>query len=218
LRENCAVCGACAENCPTAALAVSGREMTVSEMIAEVARDSAFYGEDGGVTLSGGELFVQHREAIELLKLCKSQGINTAVETCGYFNADILDKAIPYTDLFLWDIKDTNSERHKRFTGVSNETVLKNLREINETGARIRLRCILVNGVNTDKAHYEKIGDIAKSIRNFDGVEFIPYHAYGGTKATFIGKEDNGNTDWIPDELQTKEAKSFLRCRNITVK
>jgi pyruvate formate lyase activating enzyme len=192
--------------------------MTAEEILSVVEKDRAFYGDAGGVTLSGGEPFMQKDAALSLLKACKARGINTAVETCGCADTDLLREAVPYVDLFLWDIKDTNSERHKRFTGVSNETVLKNLREINETGARIRLRCILVNGVNTDKAHYEKIGDIAKSIRNFDGVEFIPYHAYGGTKATFIGKEDNGNTDWIPDELQTKEAKSFLRCRNITVK
>ena len=216
-RNKCTSCFECAKNCPTGALEICGKDMTVEEILSVIEKDRAFYGDAGGVTLSGGEPFMQGNAAISLLKACKASGISTAVETCGCTGPEILSAALPFIDLFLWDLKDTDSERHKRFTGVSNEAILKNLCAVNEKGARIRLRCILVNGVNTDVTHYEKIADIAKYMRNFDGVEFMPYHAYGGTKSTFIGKKDNGNSAWIPDELQVNAAKDFLTRKNVIV-
>ena len=152
-----------------------------------------------------------------LLRACREQGISTAVETCGYFDPAVLSLVVPYTDLFLWDLKDTNDARHLQYTGVSNERILSNLRLADSMGARIRLRCILVNGVNTDAEHYRKIADIASTLSNFEGVEFLSYHAFGGSKATFLGLEDNGRTDWIPTEEQLEEAKSTICARGIFV-
>ena len=210
LRKLCTSCGECASICPTAALDICGKEMTVDEIISVVQRDSAFYGDTGGITISGGEPFMQKNATVALLKACREKGISTAVETCGYADPNLLSEAIPYVDLFLWDIKDTSEERHIRYTGASNQPILKNLSLINEKNARIRLRCILVNGVNTNKEHYENIAKIARSLNNPDGVELIPYHAYSGTKATFIGLDDNGRSDWIPDSEQIKEARLTL--------
>ena len=99
--------------------------------------------------------------------------------------------------------------RHKRYTGVDNGKILKNLSLVNEMNAKIRLRCILVNGVNTDEKHYAAIAELANKINNLDGVEWIPYHAYGGTKSVFLGGEDSGRKEWIPvtEELGTARAK-----------
>ena len=143
---------------------------------------------------------------IFLLKACKKRGLSVAVETSGYADPDVIRAAVPYVDLFLWDIKDTDSARHKQYTGVGNERILENLSMINAMNARIRLRCILVRGVNTNDEHYSAVARIARSINNSDGVEFIPYHAYGGTKATFLGKEDNGRREWIPEADVIKKA------------
>lgn len=211
LRERCISCGACAEVCPTGAMELCGKAYTVEEILSVVKKDRPFYGEKGGVTLSGGEALLQKEGALSLLRACKEQGISTAVETCGYFDPGVLSAVIPYTDLFLWDLKDTNDERHLQYTGVSNERILSNLRLADSMGARIRLRCILVNGVNTDAGHYRKIAEIASTLSNFDGVEFLSYHAFGGSKATFLGLEDNGRNDWIPAEEQVNEAKEVLR-------
>ena len=216
-REECLLCGKCVENCPTGALDICGREYSDDDILAVVKKDSAFYGESGGVTLSGGEPFVWGDAAVRLLKRCKESGYSTAVETCGYADPDVIRAAAPYVDLFLWDIKDTNSERHRQYTGVGNEKILDNLFIVNEMNARIRLRCILVSGINTDEKHYSAIAELARKIRNFDGVEFIPYHAYGGTKAVFLGGEDNGRREWIPSEEELERAKTTLKKFGILV-
>ena len=210
-REKCVLCGSCVENCPTGALDICGEEYTVKEILSELEKDRVFYGSLGGVTLSGGEPFAQGEAAIELLKACKENGLSTAVETCGYADSDLILAALPYIDLFLWDIKDTDSMRHKLYTGVSNERILKNLSLVNEMNAKIRLRCILVNGVNTDERHYSAIAELASKINDLDGVEWIPYHAYGGTKSVFIGGEDSGRKEWIIAPEQTEKAKEILK-------
>ncbi len=191
--------------------------MTVSEILEKIERDRAFYGKTGGVTLSGGEPFSQGEATVTLLRTCKKYGISTAVETCGYVDPSLLKKALPYVDLFLWDVKDTDEARHKEYTGVSNKPILDCLKFANDLGARIRLRCILVNGINNDRGHYENIARIALSLQNFDGVEIIPYHAYGGTKSEFLGLENSGRTEWIPTQEQIEEAKNILRKSAVTV-
>lgn len=209
-RERCRACGACADACPTHALTLCGREMSPEEILAEVERDAAFYGTNGGVTVSGGEPFLQGRAVIDLLRLCKERGFTTAVETCGFFDEKLLADAVSVTDLFLWDVKDTDSARHKRYTGVSNEPILKNLALADSLGAKIRLRCILVAGVNTDREHYQKIASLAATLSGLDGVDLIPYHAYAGSKATLLGLADNGRRDWIPTEEQLAEAREII--------
>ena len=216
-RDKCIVCGACAEVCPTGALELCGKEYSTEEILAVVEKDRAFYGEKGGLTLSGGEPLLQMEACIELLRACKEKGISTVVETCGYFDPKGLEEVIPYVDLFLWDIKDTDGERHRSYTGVSNERIWQNLKKADSLGAKIRMRCILVNGMNTNETHYRKVAELASSLTGLEGVEFFAYHAYGGSKATFLGLEDNGRTDWIPTEEQMEAAKEALRSRGIVV-
>ena len=216
-REKCSLCLSCPELCPTKALEICGRDMTVEEIISAVEKDRAFYGEKGGITLSGGEPFMQSEGALELLRECKKRGLSTVVETCGYADEKTLISASEFVDLFLWDLKDSDGERHKKYTGVSNSKILDNLFALNRKGAKIRLRCILVKGVNTYEKHYESIAETAEKIKNLDGVEFIPYHAYAGTKATFIGKEDNGKLSWIPQDSDLEKAKAILKARGVRV-
>lgn len=210
-REKCISCGKCANICPSGALELCGKELSIGEIIAEAEKDKAFYGAEGGITLSGGEPFFQGEKTVELLRALKQQGFNTAVETSGFCDRKLIEASVEYTDMFLWDIKDTDSERHRRYTGVSNEKILENLFFADSLGARTRLRCILVNGVNAVRPHYEALADIASRLKNCDGIEFIPYHAYGGAKAEFIGREDNGNKAWIPDPQQIKAAKETVK-------
>ena len=216
-RAKCVACGECVKACPTTALELCGTSYTVGEILSAVKKDLAFYGENGGVTLSGGEPLAQGEAALELLKACKESGLSTAVETCGYVASALLQKAVPYVDLFLWDVKDTDSARHKQYTGVGNERIFENLSLINERNANIRLRCILVNGINTDERHYAAIAELAGRIHRLDGVELLPYHAYAGTKAVFLGGKDNGRTDWIPEKEQIEAAKAMLRQRGVFV-
>lgn len=216
-RDLCISCGNCFINCPTGALEIIGKNYTVGELFKIIEKDRAFYGENGGVTLSGGEPFMQPEDVLSVLKLCKENGVHTAVETCGYFSSDILNHTVPLTDLFLWDIKDTDSQRHKEYTGVSNNRIIDNLILADSLGAKTRIRCILINGINTTEKHYKGVADIYYLLNNCEGVEFLPYHSFGGAKAVGLGRANSGNDSWVPSKGQVCDAKSYLRQRGIAV-
>jgi predicted membrane protein len=144
------------------------------------------------------------------IRALREAGFSVAAETCGYADLTVLLAAVPYTSLFLWDVKDTDSARHRQYTGVPCERILENLRAVDAAGGRTRLRCILVRGVNTEAEHYRRIGELAASLQNCEGVEFLPYHAYGGTKSVFLGGKDSGKCEWIPTEEEVAEAKETV--------
>ncbi|MBQ9151799.1 MAG: glycyl-radical enzyme activating protein [Clostridia bacterium] len=216
-RDRCVACCQCVDVCCTDALTAVSKDMTVEEILSAVERDRAFYGETGGVTLSGGEPLLHGTRTVRLLEACRSAGINTALETCGYFSEDLLPALIPVTDLFLWDVKDTDNSRHTAYTGVSNRRILDNLRLADRLGGRTRLRCILVAGVNTVESHYEALSELALSLTHCEGVELLPYHAYAGSKMLPLGHPDNGRVEWIPDRETVDAAKSYLTARGVRV-
>ncbi len=216
-RDRCAVCGKCAEVCCTAAMTPASREMTVEEILDIVLRDRAFYGETGGITLSGGEPMVHPAGVLTLLAACKEAGLNTAVETCGEFSRLFIPTLVKLTDLLLWDVKDTDDERHKQYTGASNLRILDNLQLADRLGGRTRLRCILVNGVNTDENHIRRLAELYHSLSHCEGVELLPYHAYGGSKMLPLGREDNGRRDWIPSEETVVTMKKSLAEQGVKV-
>lgn len=214
--SRCNACGECIDVC-IGALTPAKKTIKLEEIVSIIEKDRPFYKNHGGVTLSGGEPLMHPTEAFELLKECKSRGISTAIETCGYFASNILKDIIKYTDLFLWDIKDTDNFQHRLYTGKSNDLILDNLQMANKLGANIRLRCILVKDVNTFESHYKKIAEIALSLSKCQGVEFIPYHAYGGSKMLFMGQSDNGRQEWIPSKEIIEKACKYMEKYKITV-
>lgn len=216
-REQCVACGTCAAVCPTGALELIGETWSVEAVMRLIEKDRAFYGDSGGMTLSGGEPFFQPEASLQLLERCRTEHITTAVETCGFFSPAYLHRAAAACDLFLWDIKDTCDARHRLYTGVSNEQILRNLRAVDALGGRTRLRCILVNGVNTEENHYRCLASLAGSLKHCEGVQFLPYHAYGGEKAVALGRENPGNGDWIPTAAQLAAAREQLTAQGIRV-
>ncbi len=220
-REACTACGRCAAVCCTDALTPAATDKTVEEILDTVLRDRSFYGDsrlaEGGITVSGGEPMTHPEGVIALLTACKEAGISTCVETCGEFSPTHLPALCEVTDLLLWDVKDTNSDRHKAYTGADNTRILRNLREADRLGAKTRMRCILVAGVNTEERHYEALAELYRSLNHCEGVELLPYHAYGGSKMIPLGMPDNGRTEWIPAPETVEGAKAFLRERGVRV-
>ena len=209
-REKCVACGACADACPAGALSVCGREMTVDEIVDAVLRDRAFYGETGGVTLSGGEPTVQAEGAVALLRACREAGIGTAIETCGFFDGALLDRLVPLVDLFLWDVKDTDAENHLRHTGAPLAPIIDNLRRADALGAATRLRCILVAGVNDGTGHWERVAALRRSLRGCVGVDVLPYHTFGAAKAEFAGLAAAPHDEWVPSDEQIARARAIV--------
>lgn len=199
-RSKCVACGKCVENCFADALTLYGRDMTVEALLPILLEDREFYeSSGGGVTLSGGECLVQADFCAQLLKALKEEGIHTAVDTCGFVSREALDKVIPYTDIFLYDLKAFDEDVHKRCTGQSNAPILKNLRYLASLGKKVEIRIPFVPGWNDDQA--EKIAAFLKPLDNIAAVRVLPYHNYAGSKYQALDLPAG-----LPEHLPTPEA------------
>ncbi|NCA66799.1 MAG: glycyl-radical enzyme activating protein [Clostridia bacterium] len=160
----CKSCYRCVDECPGAALMVKGRLYTVDELFRELIKDREYFeSANGGVTLSGGEALLQHEFALSLLKKLKEAGINTAVDTAGLMNYQILQEAAKYTDVFLYDIKIFDSAKHKEYTGADNAVILDNLKNLAQEAKEIWLRTPIIP-VGTDSV--KNIEDIAAFVES----------------------------------------------------
>lgn len=210
-RRNCVRCMKCVSACFSMALEACSTSLTLDEIYAEVIKDRAFYGKTGGVTVSGGEPMLYADSVAELFQMFRGSGVNTAMETCGFFEQEKLETILPVTDLFLWDIKDTDDERHLKNTGVSFTKIHENLRAADAMGAKTVLRCIMIRGVNMDRTHLESVAELYRSLKNCRGIELLPYHTYGDSKCTQLGLPPSSVREWIPAPEELQRAGSFLR-------
>jgi pyruvate formate lyase activating enzyme len=189
-RTQCARCDGmpCVEACCSQALSVTGRLMSVDEVVARVAADREFYDNSGGgVTFSGGEPFAQREFLVELLVRCHALGIRTAVETCGHVPQEALRDAEPLVDLFLFDLKLAEGGRHRLLTGVDNGLILDNLAALAAVAPeKIVLRVPLIPGFTDDAANLGAIAAIARAHR-LARVQIQPYHPLGRDKYAQVG-------------------------------
>jgi pyruvate formate lyase activating enzyme len=201
IRVGCTRCGACAGACVTGALSLIGRKLTAGEALAEVMKDEPFYANSGGgMTISGGEPFYQSGFTLALLRLARQSGLHTCVETCGAVSFETLREAAVVTDLFLYDYKETDTEKHKSFTGLSNKGIFENLEKLDALGSRIALRCPIIPGCNDREDHFRGIGAAANRLRNLTRIELEPYHPLGISKAAGIGKAAQFTDTGIPSK------------------
>lgn len=188
-RKKCTGCGECTNVCPSGALVLKGKTMTIQQAIKELKKDATiFRRSDGGVTLSGGEPLVQHDFASQLLLACKSQGWNTAIETTGFGSSEAIEKVIPYVDTVLLDIKHIDPYTHKKFTGISNEVILKNARRISQITKTV-VRVPIIPGFNYSYKDIEDIAKFVKTLNNVDTIHLLPYHTFGENKYDLLGIE-----------------------------
>ncbi|MEI6883938.1 MAG: glycyl-radical enzyme activating protein [Bacteroidota bacterium] len=176
--------------CPTGALEMFGKTMTVGEVMEEVEKDASFYrNTGGGMTISGGEVMLQPDFAAALLQEAHSRGINTAVETACNAPWSFLEKVLPHVDTMLHDLKLMDSERHKKWTGVGNERILANFKKAYETFPHIDFiaRTPLIPGVNADDEHILGVLEFIKPHKNVIDYELLPYHRFGLGKYESLG-------------------------------
>lgn len=201
---------------PDSWLVADGEERSVSNLTQEIIRYKSYYGEKGGVTVSGGEPLLQIDFVTELLKSVKSYGINTAVDTSGFMfdlsneetvkKHEELDK---YVDLYLLDIKHIDGAKHKTLTGVDNKNTLKFAKWLSARGKRIWIRHVLVPGYTDDKDSLQKLSEFIKTI-NVEKVEVLPYHTMGEVKYQKLGLDYPLKGVEPPSKESVKLAKEIL--------
>ena len=198
-RSKCIGCGRCAEKCPEDALKLCGREMSVSEVMAEVMKDQVFYrNSGGGLTLSGGEPLAHFAFTAALLKAAKEAGIHTAVETCGFAPWERIRELLPLVDLWLWDVK-AAPEKHEKLTGVPWESIHDNLQKLAGSGAAVMLRCPLVPGINDEDAQLIRIAELAEQLGCVQRIDLEPYHPLGEGKNLALGRNDAFHSAFASD-------------------
>lgn len=218
-RELCIHCGRCTEVCYAEALVMSGRYMTVSEVMDEVMKDKAFYDNSGGgVTFSGGEALLQMDFIRELLVESKNKGLHTAVDTAGNLPWEIFEEVLPYVDLFLYDIKVMDADMHRWATGVYNGRILDNLKRLASYDSKIWIRIPIIPGVNDDVWEMEAIADFIKPLPGIEVIELLPFHRLGEGKYESLGMEYKARGYNPPTEEKMRELAEVFKQKNLPVK
>ena len=204
--EKCGLCGKCTLYCPHDAREICGKEYTVDEVMREILKDKAFYDHSGGgVTFSGGECMLQIDFLEAILKECKNNGVHTAVDTAGHVPFECFEQIIPYTDLFLYDVKCYDSDKHRQYTGASNELILSNLGRLLKMGIAIWVRIPIIPTVNDSEEEMLNIKNFIISCGSPEKIVLLPYHAMGEHKYAAIGKQ--AQTFSVPSKEKISQLK-----------
>lgn len=198
-RDRCTGCGACEEACLGRALRLYGRSLTVEEACRIVLEDRAFYREGGGVTLSGGEPLLQAGFCAEVFKALRKEGIHCAIDTCGAVEWKRFERVLPFTDLFLYDVKHVDGSRHREHTGGSNRRTLANLKRLAECGVPVEIRVPVIPGFNEDPQSARALGGLLNGLPNVVAVRLLPYHP-ARSKYEAIGWPDTMPEVQIPSK------------------
>ena len=212
---DCIGCGQCVEACIPDALKVAGEQVPISELLEYVAQDRAFYDQSGGgVTLGGGEVTSQPEAAINLLQACKQEGLHTAIETCGYTKKETILRFAEYVDLFLFDLKHIDPDRHFELTGVRNEMILENLEELIMKRNHVKVRMHMLKGINDSEAEIRGVIEFLKPFRefkNFEGIDLLPYHKLGVNKYVQLGMDYPIEGDPSLDDADLDRIEGWIR-------
>lgn len=215
--DQCILCGRCIDICPTNARLWVGQEYTNKEIINIIEEDRIFYDESsGGVTFSGGEPLMQAKQLAIVLKELKSKGYHTVIDTSGYGDLEKIKMLEKNVDLWLYDIKHMDSSRHKELTGVNNETILSNLKYLDNTGANIWIRYPYIPGYNTEAINIEELGEFVAGL-NTNNVYILPYHNLAEDKHHRFGMEYKLKGLKEPSGKELENAKARLEHYNLNV-
>lgn len=197
-RQRCDGCAACLEACPEGALELFGRPMTAQEVFALVRRDRDYYlASGGGLTIGGGEASQFPEFCLELMELCRRDGISVAVDTCGYAPEEKQLEVLKRADLLLYDIKGVDPERHRRNTGMDNALIWSNLKRLDRLGKEIIIRIPVIPGYNDSEEELRELAARLDGLPNVKRVDLICYHQFGMVKYQQLDRPYP-----IPDSVQ----------------
>ena len=219
-RNLCQLCGQCVESCYTGALMMAGKRVSVDDVMAVVREDVTFYESSrGGITLSGGEPLLQDTFTTAILQQCKAEGFHTAIDTCGHIDWRIMQKALPFVDLVLYDIKHISPLQHQRYTGTTNRLILANLRRICGFGVPIEIRMVIIPTINDSRELIEPTARLLRSLHNITAVRLLAYHRLAGSKYDSLGKENNMPKVASPSHRRMRQIATWISrfCLNFIV-
>ncbi|MEL7648352.1 MAG: trans-4-hydroxy-L-proline dehydratase activase [Sedimentibacter sp.] len=216
--DKCSGCGKCVTYCIPGARQIAGREYTVHEVLNEVIKDIVFYDKSkGGVTLSGGEPLIHIDFVEELLRNLKERSIHTAVDTSGAVSFENLKRAAAYTDVFLYDIKLMDDEKHAEYIGMSNKLILDNLKKLSQIHSNINLRMPIIEGINADEDHIEQTIEFIEGL-NIQKVNLLPYHDIARHKYKKLGLDYMDDRMSKPSDEKMNRFKEMFEKKGYKVK
>ena len=175
----------------------TGRKITLDKLLFEIEKDNIFFEEsNGGVTFSGGEPLMQHEFLAAALKECTKRKIHTILDTSGYASPEIFNKIIDNVDLFLYDLKLIDNDAHEKFTGVSNDLILQNLRALDKAGKNVIIRFPVIPGITDTDENIDGIAKFLSALENDYPVNLLPFHRIAGAKYERLN---------IPNKMQNAE-------------
>lgn len=193
--------------------------MTVDEVVAEITKDTLFYDESGGgITISGGEPLMQPTFLLELLEACGKLDLHRTVDTSGLADTRILLETATCTDLFLYDLKHMDPEKHAEFTGVSNKKILANLKILSRQGSEIIVRFPIIPGFNSDRENIDQTGAYVASLPGVGRINILPYHSAATAKYNNLGLKFNTSDVAKPSRDQLESIADRLETYNLDVK
>lgn len=217
-RGKCTVCGKCVEVCPTEARRIIGRYWTPEELLGEIEKDRVFYEKsEGGVTVSGGEGTFQPQFLIEFMKLCKANGIHTALDTSGYAKWHVLKKVLPFVDLVLLDLKIMEPKKHREILRGSLDLVLENAKKINEAGKRTIIRVPIVPHYTADEENIHQIARFISQLTVVERVELLPFHRMAESKYYQLGRSYPMDDVQPPSGLLMENLKRLMESHGLKV-
>ena len=210
-RSKCTACGKCVEACLPGALEYYGREITVDAAVMAVMEDKNFYvNSGGGCTFSGGEPLLQAKFCAEAFNRLRDNGIHCAIDTSGAVEWQAFETVLPYTDMFLYDVKHTDDRRHREHTGSSNRVIVSNLERLSQCGIPIEIRIPIIPEFNADAESLDAIGRWLGRLLNVSGVRLLPYHSLARSKYEAVGRPDTMLHVAVPTPEQMHAAAARL--------
>jgi pyruvate formate lyase activating enzyme len=217
-RSVCDLSQECIEVCNSGALEIAGKSMTVEEVMTVVRQDVEFYDQShGGITLSGGEPLLQPEFAMEILQACSAEGIHTAVDTCGQLQWSTLESAVPFTDIFLYDLKGMDSDTHRLSIGVPNDRIIDNLKQLSATGVPIEIRMVITPGINDSTDQIDAAGRFLGELQNITMVRLLAYHNMAGSKYVALDLENTLPSVTPPDSTHLAKIGKQLESHGLKV-